>query len=378
MPGESIMIVDDSTAVQDIAQATLHRAGYNVTTASNGVAALTHPGIESIDLIIIDKGLAGFTGDDTTHALKTQSGTHPIPVLMLVPEEFLTDRTSCELGGAAGYLVKPFDAPMLVRKVQQILEQCHLDDIARQYLNDAAEKIMIELADKQIGVAVDKKTELIVQRSIQKVTAAVDQAARKEVEDRVTTLVTEKEQELVKLTVNEVANSMVEKLALTKVEEAMHSILKDETEKAVRRQADQFLPNQIREKTKEMLANLLPREVETRLQRAAEKMVPELSQQIIGTVEAVAGKAVPRTAREMLPPVVEAQVATVLNQTLPRKVQELVAHELSEQMARRIEPAIKDAHARLRRQVMLWGGLVSSILVVGVGLGVWFFLQALK
>jgi CheY-like chemotaxis protein len=378
MPGEAILVIDDSTAVQDLAATALRGAGYRVTTASNGAAALAYPSIEDVDLVVLDAEMDGLSGRESARYLKQNGATHPIPILMLVPDRDVPDREDLEIAGANSYLLKPFDGRSLLRKVEQIFEQGNLDDLARQYLSDAADRKMTELAEQQITQAIERKTQIIVERCIQNVINIVDSRARTEVDSRIASLVSEKEQELVRMTVHEVANSMVEKLAASKVEEAMQTILREETEKAVRRATDKNLPNQIRDKIKEMLANILPREVEAKLQRAAEKMVPELSQQIVGTVEAVAAKTVPRSARELLPPVVENQVAASLATVLPRQVSDLVARELGAQLAMKFEPAIREAAARLRRSVMLYGGLISLILVVGVALGVYFFFIAPK
>lgn len=366
MPGENILVIDDSLAVQDIARMALSGSGYQVTTASNGAAALTYPCIEDVNLIVIDSDLEGLSGEQTTTILKQHGHTHPIPVVLLVPEEKMSSRESLALSGACGYLLKPFDGPALVRKVEQALEQQNMDDLARQYLADTADKLMKGLAEQQIGAAVERKTQIIVERCIQNVISLVDQRARGEVEQRVTGLIGEKEQELVKMTVREVAQSMVEKLAERKVEEAMQTILAEQTDRAVKRVADQTLPNIIRDKIKEMLANIVPREVETKLQKAAEKMVPEISQQIIGTVESVANKTIPRAGRELLPPVVEAQVRGALEKELPRKVAELVARELRDQLSTNIEPVIRESVARIRKSVLIINGLMAAAVFVGV------------
>lgn len=378
MPGESILIIDDSLAVQDIARTALHNAGYRVTTAANGAAALTYPGIEEVNLLVIDSEMEGLSGDETVSILKRHGATHPIPVIMLVPDTRTDARSDMALSGAAGYLLKPFDGKSLVRKIEQTLEQQHLDDLARQYLADAADKKMKELAEKQIQAAIERKTAIIVERSIQNIITAVDQRARGEVEQRVSGLVSDKEQELVKLTVREVAQSMVEKLAERKVEEAMQTILTEQTEKAVKRCGETLLPNMIREKIKEMLSNILPREVETKLQKAAEKMAPEISQQIIGTVETVAGKTIPRSARELLPPLVESHLTQALDQAIPKRVSELVGRELRDQLAQKIEPAIREAASKTRRSIIIFNVLMLLMLLGGLGFSVYMILQHLK
>ncbi len=371
MPGESILVVDDSLAVQDIAQSALYSAGYHVTTASNGTAALTFPGLEEINLVILDADMDGLPGRETTRILKQNGPTHPVPVMLLVPEDWTTRTESIALGGACAYLVKPFDPQVLVRKVEQIFEQQRLDELSRQYLSDAADRVMVKLADQQIAAAVERKTQLIVERCIQSITMTVDQRARGLVDEHVTQLVSEKEQDLVRLTVREVAQSMVEKLAATKVEEAMEAILAETTDRTVRGTAEKMLPGLIRDKVRDTLGTMLPREVETRLQKAAEKMVPELSQQLVETIEGVAKRIVPKAAREHLPAVVESQVGAYIEQNAPRRVAEYVARELERQLPEKLEPTVRQAAARIRLAVVMVNSAIGLCVLAGMAVMFW-------
>lgn len=372
MPGESILVIDESLAVQDIAKTALQAAGYRVTTASNGAAALTYPDLDEVGLIILDSAMEGLNGEATTRILKSNEASNPIPTLMLVPEDQMPERESIELEGIQAWLLKPFESRALVRKVSSLLAQKNLDELAKDFLAKAADRMMDELAEKQIIAAVERKTEIIAQRSIQKVSTTIDQHARSEIDHKITSLSSEKEQDLVKLTVREVAQSMVEKLAASKVEEAMQAILRGETERAVRRVGDQMLPNIIRERTKDMIANILPREVENRLTKAAEKMVPEISNQIVGTVEAVASKAVPRIARDTLPSVVEQQVRMAVDKTLHQCVSDLVNQELSRQISDKMEPTIRDSVRRIRSNVLTWNMIFAVLLTTGLGVAYYF------
>ncbi len=371
MPGESILVIDGSQAVQDIARNALRDVGYQVTTASNGAAALTYPGIEDIDLVVIDREMAGLSGEETTRILKQHAPTHPIPVLMLVGEEDITARESMEIPAASGYLLKPFDPRCLLKKVEQTLEQRSLDEMARHYLFEATDAMMSALANEQISSAIERKTQLIVERCIQNITTVIDERARAEVDARVTNLLNEKEQELVKLTVREVASSMIEKLATTKVDEAMQTIMRDQTDRAVRRVADQTLPNVIRERVREMLGHMLPKKVAVHLDRAVQEKAPELSQQIIGTIDSLTGKSVPRLARELLPSVIDTQVRSAMDQAMPRRVGDLVAIELREQMARQFEPAVHVATRQINRHVLIFNALLGLLVLCGVGAMAW-------
>ena len=51
MAGERLLLIDDSVGVQEIAKSVLEEHGFRVTTAGNGVAALTHPDLHDFDLL---------------------------------------------------------------------------------------------------------------------------------------------------------------------------------------------------------------------------------------------------------------------------------------------------------------------------------------
>ena len=71
MKAKNILVVDDSAAVQEMCRQVLTEGGHHVTVASNGVAALTYPDMDKVDLIIIDTNLRDVSGIDTTRQIKT-------------------------------------------------------------------------------------------------------------------------------------------------------------------------------------------------------------------------------------------------------------------------------------------------------------------
>lgn len=366
MPGESILVIEDSSAERDIAQRILTDSGYNVITAANAAAAMTYPELQDVNLIVMDSTLDGVSGFETTRMLRQQPETHPTPVLLLIPDEDVKEREDLTARGANGFLLKPYDSKTLTRKVSSLIEQQHLDDLSRQYLSDAADKLMEDLAKEHIKKAVDRKTQIIIERCIQNVATAVDERAREEVDRRVTGLTAEKEQELVKHTVREVSQSMVEKLAERKVNEAMEQVFASEADRTVKRIADQLLPTMLRDRLKESCNNLLPREIQIRLQKAAEKMIPELSQEMVSTVETVASKAVPRIARDVLPGITERQIKVAISEQIPRLVADLVHRELETQLYEKLDPAVRDTVRTMRRTIIIWNSVLSGLVIVGL------------
>ena len=86
MPGgERVLVVDNSSTIQEISKAVLEEHGFRVTIAGNGLAAVTHPEIRNFDVVLVDSSLEGLDGLETTRQITTDSDTYRIPVLLLMP-----------------------------------------------------------------------------------------------------------------------------------------------------------------------------------------------------------------------------------------------------------------------------------------------------
>jgi len=148
MKAKNILVVDDSAAVQEMCRQVLTEGGHHVTVASNGVAALTYPDMDKVDLIIIDTHLRDVSGIDTTRQIKTDGELYEKPILLLVPGDKNRENESVELMGANSWLLQPFDPAVLLNKVNIILEEQDVLKQAREHLRKAAERTMSRLAEE--------------------------------------------------------------------------------------------------------------------------------------------------------------------------------------------------------------------------------------
>jgi CheY-like chemotaxis protein len=377
MAGEKILLADDSRSIQEISKNVLEEAGYKVTVASNGIAALSHPELLEFDLIILDSEMDGLSGLDTTSILRTDPVTHQLPVLLLIPENQQKDRVSQSLRGAKGYISKPFKTTIFLLKVEEILEEQRLLAQSRKHLERAADEFMEKLAQEHIQDAVEKKTQIIVERTIQNVISLIDQQARKQVEEKVTSLTAEKEQQLVKSTVHEVAQSMVEKLAERKVTEASETILREETEKAVKRVSDTMLPGLVRERVKENIANIMPREVENEVKKAAESMFPKEAERFLQTVHDATKKVIPAIAKEQLAPLIERQLQITGNAYMPRIIREVAIKEVRGQLENQMRDEIQATTRKIRSRLMIINLFILVALLVAAVAFSFYVLQPL-
>jgi DNA-binding response OmpR family regulator len=338
-----------------------------VRTAANGMAVLTDPELKKLDLIIIDPTIEGVDGYTTTREIKTNRETHQSLILLLIPEESMTEQTDPPLRGANGYLRKPFAPQQLLEKTHLMLEERALGRKIREHLDQAADELMSQLAEQHMQKAVESKTQLIVERAIQNVITQIDQRTTQEVNVRVTQLTSEKEQELVRTTVQEVAKSMVEKLAERKVSEAIDIILADATDKAVKRATEKHLPAQLRERIKESLEHNLPREVSNKVHGAIERAIPDIFKEMSTKFDSVASKVVQNAAREKLPEIIENQLSLSLHSTLPKLVNDTLSKELRTQVGDYIAPEVERAQKKLTRLSIIF--FIITLAVIGAFIG---------
>ncbi|CAN5423723.1 hypothetical protein BH09SUM1_BH09SUM1_03800 [soil metagenome] len=366
MAGERILLVDSSAGVQEMAKAVLEEHGYKVTTASNGMAAISHPEISRFNVVLMDSALEGMDGLETTSEIRSEAETYSIPVILLIPEEEMDKRASQSLRGANGFIAKPFSPTQLLVKVDEAIEERRLRTLSRQYLEDSADRHMQGLAEQKIQQAVEKKIQIIVERAIQSIVSIIDQRARREVDARVTALTAEKEQELVRLTVQEVARSMVEKMAERKVTEAMESILVEQTEKTVKRAADSMLPQIVRERIKESIENSLPREVQSKVDKAAGEKMNEIVEAMMNILQEQARKTVPLVAKEKLPEIAERQVTAACEARIPHLVTAEARGAVANELQQRIKPMLDAETKIMQKRVLGWVAVLAFVLLIVV------------
>jgi two-component system phosphate regulon response regulator PhoB len=122
-PAERILVVDDEPEIVALVAYHLAKAGYRVSTASNGEDALDAARREHPDLIVLDLMLPGMSGFDILEQLRAEEGTRDVAVLMLTARREEPDRIRGLELGADDYLTKPFSLAELVLRVGAILRR---------------------------------------------------------------------------------------------------------------------------------------------------------------------------------------------------------------------------------------------------------------
>jgi two-component system phosphate regulon response regulator PhoB len=123
MASTKILMIDDEQDVIDLLTLHLRKAGYALSTATDGAAGLRLAREESPALIILDLMLPKMPGLEICRVLKTDATTRQIPVLMLTAKAEEIDRIVGLEFGADDYVTKPFSPRELVLRVNAILRR---------------------------------------------------------------------------------------------------------------------------------------------------------------------------------------------------------------------------------------------------------------
>ena len=133
--GKRVLVVDDEPDIVALVAYHLAKAGFRVSTASNGADAVEQAKKERPSLVVLDLMLPGMSGFDVLEEIRRDPSTAGIAVLMLTARKDEPDRVKGLSLGADDYLTKPFSPAELVLRVKAILRrtgaQAERDEVLR-------------------------------------------------------------------------------------------------------------------------------------------------------------------------------------------------------------------------------------------------------
>lgn len=124
---KKILVVDDNAESRELLALVLRRSGYDITEAGTGLDAIEQAHATRPDLIIMDLGLPGITGDEATARLKADASTRNIPVIVNTGfhrGSLLVQRAIA--AGAAVILHKPTPLKVFQQVARQYLSPDHV------------------------------------------------------------------------------------------------------------------------------------------------------------------------------------------------------------------------------------------------------------
>jgi CheY-like chemotaxis protein len=127
-----ILVVDDDPSALKLIGYTLRREGFEVTTAADGMEALTLVRHERFDLIILDIMMPGMDGYEVCRRLRANPQTATVPVIMLTARSMVKDKVSGFRSGTDEYITKPLLPHELVSRVKALLLRASLSQAGTQ------------------------------------------------------------------------------------------------------------------------------------------------------------------------------------------------------------------------------------------------------
>jgi two-component system phosphate regulon response regulator PhoB len=120
MPAQ-ILVVDDDANLREIVVLKLQLAGFETHAVNDGEAGLSAAQERTPDLIVLDWMMPKMTGLEVSRALREDTRTSEIPIIMLTAKAQVDDLRRGFDAGATDYMVKPFNPSELVARVSAAL-----------------------------------------------------------------------------------------------------------------------------------------------------------------------------------------------------------------------------------------------------------------
>lgn len=115
--GASVLVIDDLDVNRDMLAARLMRAGYETRTAGGADEAWKIIRETPFDLILLDLHMPGVNGFEFLQAIKQDIVYRKVPVIVLTADDESASMERALALGAADYMLKPFNAPLLKSRI---------------------------------------------------------------------------------------------------------------------------------------------------------------------------------------------------------------------------------------------------------------------
>lgn len=122
---KNILVIDDEELIIKSLIKLLEKQGYGVFVAKNGWDALAIAEEEKFDLIVCDIRIPGMNGVETIQAIHKyleENNQALTPVIFITGYADDDIQKKAEELNPIAYIFKPFDIPVLVNKVKEVLK----------------------------------------------------------------------------------------------------------------------------------------------------------------------------------------------------------------------------------------------------------------
>lgn len=141
-----IIVVEDDVALKEALTDTLEMAGYQVCSAVDGEMALELLQQEPVHLLLSDVQMRPMNGLQLLQRVKS---LYPeLPVLLMTAYGSIEKAVAAIRDGAVDYLVKPFEAEVLVQKISEFILPEAAQSVERPVAEDILSREVLQLAQR--------------------------------------------------------------------------------------------------------------------------------------------------------------------------------------------------------------------------------------
>jgi two-component system, OmpR family, phosphate regulon response regulator PhoB len=148
----TILIVDDESAIRDMVRMTLENAGFDVFDAASAHQAETLIAEQQPDIILLDWMMPGVSGLDFARKLKSDKQLSQIGIIILTARSEEDDRVRGLDIGADDFISKPFSTRELISRINALLRR-----IVEPLASEAITSGRLQLDTVTHQVTADKK-----------------------------------------------------------------------------------------------------------------------------------------------------------------------------------------------------------------------------
>ncbi len=132
MPGESILVIDDSPTILKVVQLVLTKAGYMVNTAADGDIGVAAAKEKKPDLILLDFVMPKMNGYQVCRALAEEEKLKEVPVVLMSAKGDQIGERFVKVMGIVDYITKPFSPEAITAVVGHTIAKFKARDAAAE------------------------------------------------------------------------------------------------------------------------------------------------------------------------------------------------------------------------------------------------------
>jgi chemosensory pili system protein ChpA (sensor histidine kinase/response regulator) len=120
-----VMVVDDSITMRRVAERTLLRNGFRVSTAKDGMDALGKLQTEFPAVVLLDIEMPRIDGFELATYMRNSEKLKGVPIIMITSRSGEKHRARAEQIGVERYMIKPYQEDQLIQSIHELLPRKH-------------------------------------------------------------------------------------------------------------------------------------------------------------------------------------------------------------------------------------------------------------